>query len=285
MVAAGTQFIMQDTARNDATRPGEVFCLMSGVVNKYKYRTPESIAKAEAEREKRQKEIRKKEMARQKKNVKRGRRGEASIPALASDSDMDDISEYIEEDTQNPVVKEIMVFRDPPVIHVHDVIHNARRAYRTLVYTSETTFSLRCLGHGRVRDATKENKSRKASQERDTGARDRFREADGDGGRSGFSNSRRNLSAGRLCGGGMEAGEPNEPPLEPSTLPSLAIERILTAELGRERFLPARFLYGIVPDALLNAYSFWRNKEGPFITGYPILSKLDTAQTVCVVLV
>ena len=58
----------------------------------------------------------------------------------------------------------------------------------------------------------------------------------------------------------MEAGEPNMPPIEPAHIPSLAIERILTAELGRERFLPARFLYGLVPDALLNAYSFWKNK-------------------------
>lgn len=270
-----TNFVMQDTQRNDVTRAGEVFCLMSGVVSKFKYKTAESVERAKKLREKRLKEMRKKELKRQKANNRRARNGGSPTPFVEEDT-LDDISEYIEEITSEPVIKEILVFRDPPVIHVYDVIHNARRSYRSLVYTSETTFSLRCLGHGNVRDATKENRSNKASQERDTNARDRFRDPNSS---AGFSN-RKGANAGRLCGGGMEAGEPNRPPIEPSNIPSLAIERSLTAALGRERYLPARFLHGLVPDALLESYSFWRNKEGPFITGYPILNKLDTAQTV-----
>ena len=40
------------------------------------------------------------------------------------------------------VLKEVVVFRDPPVVHVYDVVSHGRRFYRTLVASSDNAFCL-----------------------------------------------------------------------------------------------------------------------------------------------
>jgi hypothetical protein len=41
-----------------------------------------------------------------------------------------------------PMLKEVVVFRDPPVVHVYDVVSHGRRFYRTLVASSDNIFCL-----------------------------------------------------------------------------------------------------------------------------------------------
>ena len=41
-----------------------------------------------------------------------------------------------------PTVKEIVVFRHPPVVHVYNVLEHGRRYFRSLVYSSDARFCL-----------------------------------------------------------------------------------------------------------------------------------------------
>lgn len=41
-----------------------------------------------------------------------------------------------------PVLKEVIVFREPPVVHVYDVVSHGRRFYRSLVASSDNAFCL-----------------------------------------------------------------------------------------------------------------------------------------------
>ena len=43
---------------------------------------------------------------------------------------------------QGSVLKEVIVFRSPPVVHVYDVISHGRRFYRTLIFSSDNAFAL-----------------------------------------------------------------------------------------------------------------------------------------------
>eukprot|EP00439_Symbiodinium_sp_Y106_P063482 s1679_g9.t2 len=49
--------------------------------------------------------------------------------------------------------------------------------------------------------------------------------------------------------------------------PSILIYRQVVANLGRQLFMPSRFLLGLVPSALLERYSFWRSDGAPDSAG------------------
>ncbi|CAE7946614.1 unnamed protein product, partial [Symbiodinium sp. KB8] len=55
------------------------------------------------------------------------------------------------------------------------------------------------------------------------------------------------------------------PPVQPA--PSILIYRQVVADLGRQCFVPSRFLRGLVPSALLERYSFWRSDGAPDSAG------------------
>ena len=68
-----TTFFLQEKPQRDTTRQSEVFVVLSAVVKKFKYKTEESIAKAEQLREKKRKEFRKRQVRQQKTMARRGR--------------------------------------------------------------------------------------------------------------------------------------------------------------------------------------------------------------------
>ena len=47
------------------------------------------------------------------------------------------------------LAKEVVVLRDPPVVHVFDVLEHGRRRYRRQVYTSDSSRSLFTPHHHR----------------------------------------------------------------------------------------------------------------------------------------
>lgn len=47
--------------------------------------------------------------------------------------------------TETAEVKEIVVLRDPPVVHVYDIIECGRRHFRSIAFSSDVTFCLHSL--------------------------------------------------------------------------------------------------------------------------------------------
>jgi len=52
-----------------------------------------------------------------------------------------------------------------------------------------------------------------------------------------------------------------------SRAPSLVITRLLNGAIGRESFVPARHLRGLIPQALLSEYQFWRSETNGDLYG------------------
>lgn len=114
-------------------------------------------------------------------------------------------------------LKEIVVTRDPVVVHVFDVIEHGRRFFRTQVYSSDASFSLHQMPPVLVRD-------------------------EGAGKRRSYR-----LASGNVFDGDWPA-------------PSLVVSRNVCSDMGRQRYIPRRMLYGTIPDCLLEDYSFWQSE-------------------------
>ena len=114
----------------------------------------------------------------------------------------------------SPVLKQVVVHRDPPLLLVFNVVSCGRVWYRTLVFTSDADRSL----HAPPAPPTP-----------------------------------------------PDAGGPPLPPSRGNPMahsppgPSLRILRNLNAELGEQMLVPTRFLLGLLPDALLESYTFWQS--------------------------
>jgi hypothetical protein len=115
-------------------------------------------------------------------------------------------------------LKEVMVMRDPCVVHVFNVVEHGRRFFRTQVYSSDASFSLHQMPVELVRDESSLAKRRD------------YRLASGDA---------------------LDGVWPS---------PTLVVSRNVCSGMGRQRYIPRRMLHGVLPDCLLEDYTFWQSE-------------------------
>jgi hypothetical protein len=53
-----------------------------------------------------------------------------------------------------------------------------------------------------------------------------------------------------------------------SPAPSLLVTRALSKSIGKQMYIPKRFLAGIIPTALVETYIFWQNEDDQHLIGY-----------------
>jgi thiol-disulfide isomerase/thioredoxin len=125
--------------------------------------------------------------------------------------------------------KEVFVFRDFRTVHVYDVVSYGRRNYRTLVYATDSRFCMREL-------------------------------------QPEFSDRRSWWPS--WCRYG--AGVPNDDPPPGSGAVILRDMRACGNMSGSEEmFVPQRFLFGLIPQVLVDDHLFWQDSQDN-ITGYPL---------------
>lgn len=138
------------------------------------------------------------------------------------------------------LLKEVYVYRDMGVVHFFDLFSFCRRFYRTLVYSSDDRFTLH---HQNV-----------------------------------STDSRPKLPP---AWGRYEMGNPN-PDDAYSGGTSISIVRHpfhpLNKSGSRETYLPDYVLQGVIPEALLEEYSFWQDDDDN-IRGYPLTSMHNAITT------
>eukprot|EP00958_Prasinococcus_capsulatus_P016955 scaffold1900_cov389-Prasinococcus_capsulatus_cf.AAC.31 len=120
------------------------------------------------------------------------------------------------------VLREVVLFKDPPTAHIYEIESYGRHRYRSLIYTSNFALSYHALP--------------RAKDEK--------------------GNSRA-LAAGNIQGR-RRGGQ------------SLVIARYLSKAAGQQRYIPQRFLAGLLPDALVKKYQFWQQMSDSSISGYLI---------------
>ena len=125
-------------------------------------------------------------------------------------------------------LQEVVVLRDPPVIHVYQWVEHGRYYYRSLVYTSDAEWALHTPSPTRV-------------------GLDPY-----------------HAQHSRLEVPSVTAGNPR---LRHAPAASLVIIRSLLAELGRQLYVPPRLLAGLLPHALLQQYEFWQAPDQSLV-GY-----------------
>ena len=128
-------------------------------------------------------------------------------------------------DKGNLTWKEVQVLKSPRVVHIFNLIPHGRRAYRSLIYTSDSRFSHHSLP---VKVGTQNTSIPKEVQ----------------------------FSAGDLKEYRKTSG-------------SLVIMRQNVKDGGRETYIPARLLQGVVPTVLLESFRFWQNEQNN-LTGEPL---------------
>ncbi|CAE8618416.1 unnamed protein product, partial [Polarella glacialis] len=113
-------------------------------------------------------------------------------------------------------LKEVMVYRNPPVVEVYDVIESGRQFYRSLAFCSDSKWCFHAPKAGEL-----------ALQNQQT-------------------------SSWSLAGGSTESI------FKPSS--SVLVFRQVVDQAGRQLYVPPSFLRGLLPDALIERYSFWRSE-------------------------
>eukprot|EP00940_MAST-03C_sp_MAST-3C-sp2_P002781 g2781.t1 len=133
--------------------------------------------------------------------------GEGVLGTVAAVVDSEGKDDKKESDAGPVMIKELVVFRDPPALHIYEVREHGRRWYRSLRFTSDTNRVLHRTGR-------------------------RF---------------------------GVETA--NALAVLTSELPSrssLVVTRNVTTDTGLQRFIPSRYLRGLLPAAFLDEYTFWQ---------------------------
>ena len=131
--------------------------------------------------------------------------------------------------TKQAVLKEVVVYRDPPAVHVFDVESHGRRFMRTLVFTSSPPHSLHCLPAAMVVSEAEERLLYAQGQD---------------------SATARRHSTLLVCAGRADA----------FTAPR-------SADIGPEQHIPSRHLYGLLPTALLEQYTMWQASATGVVVG------------------
>jgi Ca2+-binding EF-hand superfamily protein len=141
-------------------------------------------------------------------------------------------------ETKQSMLKEVVVYRDPPAVHVFDVESHGRRFERTLVFTSSPPYSLHCLPASMVVSEAEE----------------RLLHANGHD----AATARRHSTL-LVCAGRADSFVPPRS--------NVVVVRKRTAEIGPEQHLPSRHLYGLLPTALLEQYVMWQATSTGAIVG------------------
>lgn len=136
------------------------------------------------------------------------------------------------------VWKEILVFKKLAMVQVFNVVSHGRRFYRVLEYTSDARYTLR-----EMQPSTEDRRSPWPQWER------------------------------------FGVGHPYDDhwgnPL--SCVITRSRDHNCNLSGGVETLLPARLLYGTVPQALLDAYQFWQDEED-VIRGYPLEDNINVGE-------
>ena len=130
-------------------------------------------------------------------------------------------------------LKELVLYREPPVLHVYNVVEHGRRFVRDLIYISDAA---RCYGVPSGRGSNGGTPST-AAPAYAIGTHPRLH---------------------------WEAGDVGAPA---TAAPSLVISRALSASAPLEYFVPNRQLNGLLPLALIDGYRFWRTADGQSLLG------------------
>ena len=138
-------------------------------------------------------------------------------------------------------LKEVVVIRSPPSVHVFNVVEHGRRFYRTLVFASDASRCMHSDGGLALEAAPRTESDAKAG-------------------------ACPSLSVG-------DAARPAPPQ------PSLVVSRHLHADLGEQAYIPKRFLFGLLPGALLDQYVFWQNANNDLV-GYPASDTLGEEDSI-----
>eukprot|EP01012_Entosiphon_sulcatum_P062087 TRINITY_DN8821_c0_g1_i1.p1 TRINITY_DN8821_c0_g1~~TRINITY_DN8821_c0_g1_i1.p1 ORF type:complete len:4205 (-),score=604.71 TRINITY_DN8821_c0_g1_i1:28-12642(-) len=160
------------------------------------------------------------------------------IPAKPEPAKKDKL--FAKQQPQRPLaVKEVVVFRARPVVHVYDIVECGRRFQRSLSFTSDLQW---CLS---------------APQP------------------SALVVNTPHLLYGTGPAATLTGGKPNEP-IPPAE--SLTIVRQLTKLHGEQTYVSSKWLAGLVPQALFADYEFWQNPDGDLV-GYPHPHRRESGKT------
>ena len=178
---------------------------------------------------------------------------------------------------------DVQVLRHRRVLHVYQTEENGRRLLSSLVFSSDAHMSLRDVeGDGKTKER---NEQGGGGDDDDADAEfAAMVEGDDDGGdgdgkdreddvRATLRRGEGRYSAGQFYGtvDNFQRGD-DTTQFGFTPFSSLVISRRRDEVLdqrGTETFVPARFLHGLLPDSLLEAYQFWQGSSTE-LTGYPI---------------
>jgi len=133
------------------------------------------------------------------------------------------------EQVRYQVVREIVIFSKNLVVNVFNLLESGRRYYRSLIFSSDSSFTYQSLPHIESKDMPPATTN------------------------------------GYIC---REVLTPDSL-LIPRPRPSLVISRNFGISHDEmQTFLPSRFLRGLIPVVLLDEYEFWQSPDNS-LTGYP----------------
>ncbi|KAL7066785.1 EF hand family protein [Cryptosporidium serpentis] len=146
-------------------------------------------------------------------------------------------------------LKEIVVYRFPPVVMVFDIVEHGRLYYKQLCHTSNISYS---LGYCNEKFITPWLGITESIQDEDLDK----------------SNASCYFTAGNSSKYTLGAGIPLQRGQKPRQ--SLVIMRDYYPDpVGTEMYIPSRFLFGLLPQALIETHEFWQSQITGNIRGYP----------------
>ena len=152
---------------------------------------------------------------------------------------------------QDEPMHELVVIRDPPAVHVYNIVEWCRRWQRQLVFSSS---SVNCL-HNMTPEP--------------------FVQGDHVGYKTGCIGEFITDTDGEITA---------NPAMHWARDNTLGITRNVSAAFGVQTYVPRRFLRGILPDSLLNDYEFWQDETDEMI-GYPMPHKRQDAVSTTIITV
>eukprot|EP01062_Namystynia_karyoxenos_P055818 TRINITY_DN4684_c0_g1_i2.p1 TRINITY_DN4684_c0_g1~~TRINITY_DN4684_c0_g1_i2.p1 ORF type:complete len:1593 (+),score=435.58 TRINITY_DN4684_c0_g1_i2:1751-6529(+) len=136
------------------------------------------------------------------------------------------------QDARGRQLKRVVVWSNPPCVHVFDVVEHGRRLYHRQRFTSDAVWSLHTPHAGSSEaDATQEQRPLRYGAEW------------------------------TLCCGSAALVTPPGP--------SVVLLRTRSRGAGSLQYLPPRLLLGLMPDALLDGYQFWQSVTTSALAGIP----------------
>lgn len=160
-------------------------------------------------------------------------------------------------------LKEVVVFRRQQVVHIYNIIEHGRRFYRSLVYTSDSRWSLADLIPVHPTPTSWAVYDRWAAAQTYSPPRHTL-ESHGKHPKSSSMPSAHNASAAHDKLYQLLGTKPGDPLHAAASLPhySLCITRNWSSRVDRvQKYIPRQYLQGLIPHTLLNDYVFWAETD------------------------